>query len=75
VLAECEAKRRIVELHEHHRSVTAAYRSPRGREVEDAAAAQDRRTQEARTRVAEDVLRFLALPYADHPDYREEWRP
>jgi hypothetical protein len=20
------------------------------------------------------VLRFLALPYADHPDYREEWR-
>ncbi len=21
------------------------------------------------------VLRSLALPYADHPDYREEWRP
>ena len=21
------------------------------------------------------VLRELALPYADHPDYREEWRP
>jgi hypothetical protein len=21
------------------------------------------------------VLRTLALPYADHPDYREEWRP
>jgi hypothetical protein len=21
------------------------------------------------------VLRLLALPYADHPDYREEWRP
>lgn len=21
------------------------------------------------------VLRFLALPYVDHPDYREEWRP
>lgn len=20
------------------------------------------------------VLRLLALPYADHPDYREEWR-
>lgn len=44
VLAECEAKRRIVEwdevqLEEH------------------------------------PVLRFLALPYADHPDYREEWKP
>jgi hypothetical protein len=21
------------------------------------------------------VLRLLAVPYADHPDYREEWRP
>lgn len=21
------------------------------------------------------VLRCLALPYADHPDYREEWKP
>lgn len=21
------------------------------------------------------VLRLLALPYVDHPDYREEWRP
>ncbi|MFE9923286.1 DUF6221 family protein [Streptomyces sp. NPDC005774] len=22
-----------------------------------------------------DVLKLLALPYADHPAYREEWRP
>lgn len=22
-----------------------------------------------------EVLRLLALPYVDHPDYREEWRP
>lgn len=22
-----------------------------------------------------DVLELIALPYADHPDYREEWRP
>ncbi len=21
------------------------------------------------------IFRLLALPYADHPDYREEWRP
>lgn len=21
------------------------------------------------------VARYLALPYADHPDYREAWRP
>lgn len=24
---------------------------------------------------AEPVLRLLALPYGDHPDYRPEWRP
>ena len=22
-----------------------------------------------------DLMRLLALPYADHPGYREEWRP
>jgi hypothetical protein len=25
--------------------------------------------------LAEWALLLLALPYADHPDYREEWRP
>ena len=25
--------------------------------------------------IAVQVLQLLALPYADHPDYREEWRP
>ena len=25
--------------------------------------------------VMNDVIDALALPYADHPDYREEWRP
>jgi hypothetical protein len=24
---------------------------------------------------AEGTLELLALPYADHPDYRDEWRP
>ena len=42
ILAECEAKRRIVE---------------RWRELHP------------------DVLRLLALPYADHADYQQEWRP
>jgi hypothetical protein len=23
----------------------------------------------------DDTLRLLALPYASHPDYQEEWRP
>jgi len=27
------------------------------------------------TLIRQDVLRLLALPYADHPDYDETWRP
>jgi len=44
VLAECEAKRRLIALGE-------------------------------KDSYWDDVLRLLALPYADHPDYRDEWRP
>lgn len=25
--------------------------------------------------LANDILRILALPYADHPDYQEGWKP
>jgi hypothetical protein len=25
--------------------------------------------------LAQGILALLALPYADHPDYRDEWRP
>ena len=31
--------------------------------------------QEQPTPASEMTLRLLALPYADSPDYREEWRP
>ena len=50
VLAECEAKRRIVQ-----------------RVVEAMDAPPDEWTYV--------ILCDLALPYADHPDYREEWKP
>lgn len=73
MLAECAAKRRIMELYELHRENRDARRSPLARQAEDERAAQDRRTQEARTRVAEDALRSLASVYADHSDYRQEW--
>jgi hypothetical protein len=48
IIADVEAKRRIVERCEHYD----------GDEL-----------------VASDVLRHLATVYADHPDYRDEWRP
>lgn len=65
-LKECEAKRRIVE-----RWIARARRTDdRGRPAHefDAVLSMLLKSHEA-------DLRDLALPYADHPDYREEWRP
>jgi hypothetical protein len=50
VLAECEAKRRIVDMFPFEAD---------GDGWNEAGA---------------QVLPILALPYADHPDYRDEWR-
>ena len=70
VLREVKAKRQIVELHPH-----AYWPSKKGKphlycqtcDVEDGVIGGD------------DgfclTLRLLALPYADHPDYDESWRP
>lgn len=44
-------------------------------------AEQDRVVQEGplperlRDMVETDIIKFLALPYADHADYRQEWAP
>lgn len=73
VLAECAAKRRIVDLYKFHRSNRDARRSPLAREAEDEQAAQERRTQEARTRAIEEAVLSLAAVYKDHPDYQQEW--
>lgn len=56
VLAECEAKRRIVEEHGGGADPCDAH---------DASFET----------IPCDTLRALALPYADHSDFREEWRP
>ena len=58
-LAECEAKRRIVER-------LGPLLDMFSREREEACGPEIER--------AEDVLEALALPYADHPDFRDEWR-
>jgi hypothetical protein len=59
VLAECQAKRRIVD--------TCVPRV----EITDMGSA-DRQFIPGPPDMA--LLRLLALPYADHPDYRSEWR-
>lgn len=64
VLAECEAKRRIVELH--------------GRDHECSTYDDAGEVDNCAWVLGGDcsTMRLLALPFADHPDYRaEEWTP
>lgn len=71
-LAECEAKRRIIEL--HHPSETEGF----------VVCSECGPTEDVKWRVEQylgglgfpcKTLRLLAIPYADHPDFREEeWR-
>lgn len=67
VLAECEAKRRIVE---HQRALSEAWET-----LSDTLSDDDAGDGAGDDTPLPFTLRALALPYADHPDYREEWRP
>jgi hypothetical protein len=60
LLAECEAKRRIVEKYE--RALDSRREHP-----DDLATA-------GALLALHGVVGILASTYADHPDYREEWR-
>jgi hypothetical protein len=62
VLAECAAKRRIAELHNPDLDRGRLYCSE-----------CDGSHTYASWPCA--TLKLLALPYAEHPDYRPEWRP
>jgi len=71
ILAECEAKRRIVERH-HVREV-----SPSCAECGGYTATADSVSGIVHHGYAIPwpcpTLKFLVLPYADHPSYRPEW--
>ena len=62
VLREVEAKRRTVEIHYDYRGVCPTCFSLRNQPAQ-------------REPYPCDTLMLLALPYADHPDYRDEWKP
>lgn len=64
VLAECEAKQRII-------SNALTLNEQADEMTDDNPNHASFQGQALAWRVA---LRFLALPHADHPDYREEWR-
>ena len=69
VLAECSAKRRIVLACRDARPETAFVGThPPG--MADFPA-----TAHGQHQLAALTLALLALPYADHPHYRAEWRP
>lgn len=70
-IAEVEAKRRI--MAEHSSQEVASL----DRETWGQVFVVCRRCRINERQVAEPclTLRALALPYVDHPDYREEWRP
>lgn len=64
VLAEVEAKRKLIERYE--RAVRVGGSSP-----SDFMRGQDDGYEQA----CLDAIRDAAEVYADHPDYRDEWRP
>jgi hypothetical protein len=73
VLAEVEAKRRLVKLHE-----PVVLRGGAGAQYFETTTVC--RSCEPPRQFPENAfpcptLRVLALPHADHPDYREEWKP
>lgn len=68
VLAECEAKRRIVELHHSVNDGDCATCIVPGWGYPTHGGNQP-------ALLPCITLRLLTLPYASHPDYREEWRP
>lgn len=80
VLAECEAKRRIVGYcssnDDFEQGLLQYFADPK---VDAALVAQIEPFAQlfghAMNDALADVLKYLALPYADHPDYRQEWRP
>jgi hypothetical protein len=65
LLAEIEAKRRLIDL---------AYEATGLDMDKDLDRATDARLDSGIEFVGERMLRALALPYADHPDFDEAWR-
>lgn len=61
VLAEVQAKRSIIDEYEDLQSETESI--------------IDRLMMPSVRVIYEHIIRYLALPYADHPSYDERWRP
>lgn len=70
VLAEVAAKRRLIrEAFAHAAVIDGEWGCCHEEEQIEAGMCPDTHVDNL------PILRLLALPYADHPDYREEWKP
>ncbi|MEU2788994.1 DUF6221 family protein [Streptomyces sp. NPDC007100] len=68
VLAEVEAKRRLLVVHAKSSSYDGCATCDAGNDSCGCLGG-------AHWEYPCDTMKLLALPYADHPDYHEEWRP
>ena len=75
VLAECEAKRLIVAEHQTSTEWDDGINACTTCQWDIDCDAPKHDHQRGSGRFPCPTLRFLALPYADHPDYDEAWRP
>lgn len=64
MLAECAAKRRIIELRYSWNLQAEQMTEPPFGPI-----------FQVQVNTADAILRTLAMPYAEHPDYDEAWRP
>lgn len=73
LLAEVDAKRRLMKVHQRRDAAVG----PGWSGMPDCIGCGYDQREEPATPDINDcpVLRLLALPYADRPGYREEWRP
>jgi len=68
VLAECEAKRRLL-------ADLATFSRIRDQAAEGTTPLPQALTTAGIVTGLEHAAKLLTLPYADHPDYRQEWKP
>jgi len=73
VLREVEAKRQVLKLHERHTVVVSKYCAPPPARRVTRSCEPSYQFPELSWPCA--TLRLFALPYADHPDYQETWKP
>ena len=73
VLREVEAKRRILNLHREGGRLTGEGYGEHGFAWCETCGSGE--PHEYPTKWPCSTLKLLALPYADHPDYRDEWKP